>query len=248
MAGANPGRQVLVTVPIAAPIEAVWAALRDREQLRNWFGWDADTLAEEIEYIFFEHSTVDEAARTIIGEPWEGASDGFELAEQDGGTLLCVVRYSDTPFDPQGDYDDVYEGWVTFVQQLRLLLERHPGASRRTIYLSGAARPGVSEPAQALRIGELRERPEGSEYSLTAATGDLLNGIVWHRTRHQLGLNVLEWGDGLLVVTNRGKAPTRPDGGGSVLITTFGLDKAAFGDIETRWRRWWEERYPSPSA
>lgn len=241
-------RQVLVEIPIAAPPDAVWRALREREQLRNWFGWDAETLAGEIEYIFFDHSTADDAQRTLIGEPWEGASDGFELVEQGDGTLLRVVRFGAPQLDAVSAYDDIYEGWVTFAQQLRLLLDRHPGGTRRTIYLSGAAKPGVGEPSQALGLADLRGRPDGTEYTANAATGDLLNGIVWHRTRYQLGLNVLEWGDGLLVVTDKGRSRTRPDGGGSVLITTFDLDDVAFAELETRWRRWWAERHVPPSA
>jgi hypothetical protein len=236
-------RQVLVEAVIAAPPEAVWRALREREQLRNWFGWDAPTLAEEIDYIFFEHSKADDGRRTLIGEPWQGASDGFELMERDGGTLLRVARYGAPPLDPVSAYDDIYEGWVTFVQQLRLLLDRHPGGTRRTLYLSGTARAGVGEPSAALGFVGLRDRPDGAEYTGEAATGDLLNGIVWHRTRFQLGLNVLEWGDGLLVVTDKGRSGTRPDGGGSVLITTFDLNDATFAELESRWRRWWDERY-----
>jgi hypothetical protein len=247
MADERSSRQVLVEIPIAAPPDAVWQALRRREQLRNWFGWDAETLADEIDYIFFDHCTVDEAARTIVGEPWEGASDGFEITERNGGTLLRVVRFGAPPLDAESAYDDIYEGWVTFVQQLRLLLDRHPGDTRRTLYLSGAAKPDVGEPSQALGLTGLRDRPEGAEYSVDAVTGDLLNGIVWHRTRYQLGLNVLEWGDGLLVVADKGRSDTRPNGGGTVLITTFDLDDGAFNDLEARWTRWWNERYTPAS-
>jgi hypothetical protein len=83
---------------------------------------------------------------------------------------------------------------------------------------------------------------------VTLPTGETISGLVWHRTHFQLGLNVTEWGDGLLVVTDTGVAKNRPRGGGSVLLTTFGLDDMAFGELANRWRRWFEERYEAPQA
>ena len=41
--------RVVVDVTIAAPIERVWQALRDPALLAQWFGWDYDKLAAEIE-------------------------------------------------------------------------------------------------------------------------------------------------------------------------------------------------------
>ena len=34
-----------------------------------------------------------------------------------------------------GVYDEVNEGWLTFFQQLRFYLERHPGKERRTLHV-----------------------------------------------------------------------------------------------------------------
>ena len=34
-----------------------------------------------------------------------------------------------------GVYDEVNEGWLTFFQQLRFYLERHPGQERRTLHV-----------------------------------------------------------------------------------------------------------------
>ncbi|GLQ57089.1 SRPBCC family protein [Devosia nitrariae] len=239
--------QVLVETIIEAPVDAVWRALREREQLRNWFGWDAETLADEIDFIFFGHAKADEAGHVLQFGEWEGVSDAFELTGDANETTVAVVRRG-PPVDWAGAFEDVPEGWVTFVQQLRLLLDRHPGAKRRTLYLSGAARAGVAEPRQALGIIDLIRRPDGAEYSASLPTGETISGIVWHRTHFQLGLNVTEWGDGLLVVTNTGVTDTRSSAGGSVLLTTFGLDDATFGELASRWRAWWEKRYEAPQA
>ncbi len=42
--------RTIVEMTIAAPIETVWAAMREPGQLLNWFGWDADTLRDEIKF------------------------------------------------------------------------------------------------------------------------------------------------------------------------------------------------------
>jgi hypothetical protein len=38
-------------------------------------------------------------------------------------------------------YGDIEEGWITFLNQLRHRLERHPGARRRTIFLQAPSFP-----------------------------------------------------------------------------------------------------------
>ena len=47
--------QIVVTV--AAPVEAVWDALRDKEKIRHWHGWEYEGpeggLDEEIDLIYF---------------------------------------------------------------------------------------------------------------------------------------------------------------------------------------------------
>ena len=235
-------RQVLIETTIAAPIDAVWRALREREQLRNWFGWDAETLAGEIDFIFFAHAEADEAAHVLQFGEWEGICDAIELAGDDSETTVSVVRRGPV-VDWAGAYQDVPEGWVTFVQQLRLLLDGHPGAGRRTLYLSGAAKSGVAEPREALGISRLIAKPDGAEYSVSLPTGETISGLVWHRTHFELGLNVTEWGDGLLVVSDMGVSGRRANGGGSALLTTFGLDEAVFRELEERWRAWWNVHY-----
>lgn len=235
--------QVLVEVTIAAPVATVWRALREPEQLANWFGWDSAGLAEEIDYIFHSHATVDEVAHIIRFEPWEGVADAFELIEHEGATVLRVVRFGAPPVDWEAAYEDMNEGWFTFVQQLRLLVDRHRQDKRRTICLSGAAEPGMPEPSVALGLDMLRSKTDGADFKAELPTGETIAGTIWHRTHFQIGLNVPDWGDGLLVVTNKGAGENRPHGGGSVLITTFGLDDAAFSALEARWSGWWAARY-----
>jgi hypothetical protein len=241
----KPKQRVLVEVTIGAPIDAVWTAVRDPEQIAKWFGWDAETLKDEIDFIFLSHATADATTHTIVFGEWEGFSYGFELEPSGKDTVLRVVRSA-----PAGDvgWDDVYEeiveGWITFVQQLRLWLERHKGEKRRTLYLSGQSVAGQALPSVVLGLDGLRNSADGSAYALETPSGEALSGVIWHRSKFQLGIGVSQWGDGLLVVTDRPAGDGAPNGGGSAVLTTYGMSEKAFGALSRRWSAWWVDRYP----
>ena len=114
---------VIVEIEIAAPVDAVWRALRERDEIKRWFGWEYDGFDEEIDFIFFQASEADDEAKTLDGGP------GGRIALEARGdrTVVRVTRP-----EPAGGYDEVNEGWLTFIQQLRFYLERHPGQDRRT--------------------------------------------------------------------------------------------------------------------
>lgn len=241
------GLQVIVDTVIAAPIEVVWRALRDPERIKTWFGWEAPTLAEEIQFIFFDSATEDVANHTLQFGEWQGAADSIVLEDRDDHTRLQVIRAGGPIIDWEGVYDDVNEGWVTFFEQLRLALEVHPGKTRRTIYLSGGSKLGVSEPSAELGLTEAIARPPNEPYAAELATGDYVAGVIWHKTHFQTGLTVTEWGDGLMVVSDMGVSPKRPNGGGSVLLTTYGLDDDEFDALQQRWTAWWGTRLDTPA-
>jgi hypothetical protein len=96
----------------------------------------------------------------------------FELERAGEATVVRVLMPA------WGDaYDEIREGWTSFVMQLRFALERHPGEDRRTFRLSASAPqdPGV--------------------------TGEEL-----YRTEHQTGLIVDEYGPGLVIRYANGMA------------------------------------------
>lgn len=166
---------IAAEVRIDVPAERVWRALREREELRRWHGWEADSLDAEIEQIYFAAAEVDDAARTL----------------DTGGTLITVHDGSRVTFEMTKDADDpvwegwfqaVVDGWGMFAEQLRFALERHPGEERRTVFLEGALQRDVGA-----EVGE-RYETQG------------LAGEVWFRTGRLLGLTVDAWGDGLLVL------------------------------------------------
>lgn len=244
----EPGKQVVVDITIAAPIKTVWAALRDPAQIASWFGWEAPSLEEEIKYIFVDGAEADETRHVVQFGEWEGSSDAIELTAEGDVTRLRLVRAGGPPIDWTGVYEDISQGWINFFQQLRLALELHPGEGRRTIYLSGSSVAGVGEPSTELGLGEAADLAPGQAYAARLGTGDSASGRVWYHTHFQTALTVEQWGNGLLVVSDMGTSPKRPHGGGSVLLTTYGLDEAEFTSLEQRWRDWWSARYIKPAG
>jgi hypothetical protein len=240
--------RVVVDVTIAAPIDRVWQALRDPALLAQWFGWDYDKLAAEIEMIFLGAEAKAEPNRRLdIG-------DVFELEAVGGATRVRLVRAEAPASDTwDGVYDDVDEGWRTFVAQLAFWLEAQHGVDRatsprRTIYLAGhreqADGPSLAAAAGLSAIADLAV---GLRYATTAVTGEPLTGVVRFRTEHQVGFSVDAWGPGLLVLAGRPGSPKSPHGGGFALITTFGASDGAFTGLAEAWAAAWRSAFTGVS-
>lgn len=219
---------------VAAPIEVVWDWLTEPALIPRWFGWEHDSLDHEIEMIF-----VDGVARSPSLRRFETNGGGlFRLTASPAGTLL-ELRRPVADADPDAPFDDIDEGWTTFVQALRLGVERHPDEERRAIELQGrwpaAGTPGTWA---ALGLAEAAGLEVGAGYVATTPFGETLEGEVWFRSPHQLGLTVRGWGDGLLVAVQRPADDDRPHGAGQLVLSTYGLDEVAFAEHFQRWNRW----------
>jgi hypothetical protein len=236
--GAGPS----IEVTIAAPAETVWQALRDPRLIRRWHGWDFDGLDEEVQSIYLTGVTEDATAHVLE----VGGSDRFSLHSSGEGTVVRLTRAPIGTF-PEWDayYDDITEGWYTFLHQLRFGLERHGLAERRTVFIEGTLEePGVLVDALGLR--EVATLPPGSPYKAETAAGGELSGQVWASSPYQLLLTVDQFGDGLAVLAQQPHAAHRPEGGVLAVLTTYGLDDSAFTQVESRWTSWWERHRVVP--
>ncbi|HEX8660921.1 MAG TPA: hypothetical protein VF686_03565 [Brevundimonas sp.] len=227
---------VLVEVTVPAPADAVWAALRDPQQIKNWFGWDADSLKDEIDFIFVTHAEADEARRTVT---FVGVNDRYEVEARGETSVVRVVRSA-----PVGEWTDVFdgmiEGWISFTWQLAFAFARHPGQTRRTIFLSGP--PRADQLGRSLLGLDAAPAP-GEPYSMPLGANADAAGQVWFTARHQIGVTVDAWGDGLLVVLDQPPTEKKPRGSTMLTLTTYGLSDAAFADLERRWKAWWDQRF-----
>lgn len=237
-------QRVLLEVTVAAPVDTVWRALRDPAEIRRWFGRDYDGLEDEIRFIFGEGAKYVDDERSVRWDYGDQKVERFQLEPLGSTTRLRVIRSRPPGEDWVEIYDDISEGWTTFVHQLRCALGRHPGEDRRTPYLSAHREAAdAAKPVEALGLDAVGAA-EGSPYRLTAADGEDLAGEVWYRSAHQLGLTVDAHGDGLVVVTTDAASSKPPHGGGSSTVTTCGLDDDEFDRVSRAWTGWWQENYP----
>ena len=233
--------RVLVEILVAAPIETVWRAVKDPAEAQRWFGWDYPNLAADLVEMW-KDARIDEARHEIRSD---NMPDRFTFEALGSHTVVRIIRSapaSDVSWT--GIYDDMLEGWLTFMQQLKFALERHPAENRRTIFLNGRAKnAGTPHPVEALGLSSVWVVPNGERYEVTAATGDRLTGTVWYRGPHQMGLTVDGFGDGLVIVQVRPKTAKSAYGGGSIIATTYGMADPAFAKLRERWSRWWTATY-----
>ena len=230
---------VVVRITLPGTVDRAWAHLRRPELIARWHGWEAPELAEEIEVIYRDEAVVEEEGHRLrIG------GHLFVLEGQRSETLVTVSRAdpveSADPVDWESTYDEVDEGWLSFLQQLRFALTHHPDDDRRTVYMGGLARsPERGSPLQQMGVGELAGAWPGDPYQADTVLGDRLTGEVWFRNPHQIGLTVDDWGPGLLLVAT---APGDPSAErAAVTITTY--DHPDHDGLADRWRRWWVDHY-----
>ncbi|WP_309102390.1 SRPBCC domain-containing protein [Microbacterium sp.] len=216
-----------IQVTVAAPPSVVWNALRDRDRIRQWHGWEFEGgadggLDQEIDLIYFTDVETDDQGILLNG------GDRIDLEPVEGGTRVTLTRAAPAD-DPDWDryYDDITEGWITFIEQLRFAVEVHPHDERRTILLRGAV--GVS-PLTALSAQNLRP---GDEFALPLP-GEQATGRVRFRSDHQLGLAVDGWNHGLLVLSH--VPETRH---GMALLSLYDLEEDLRSALSARWDEWW---------
>ncbi|WP_347109599.1 SRPBCC domain-containing protein [Paenarthrobacter sp. S56] len=224
-----------LSVVVNADAQQVWTMLREPSLVAQWHGWEADELADEIKQIYFDPNVVegpDHTSLTVHG------GDEFELHPVSGGTEVKVTRAALDHDSEWAQWDeDITQGWLTFLNQLRFALERHPHGKRRTHFVSVS---GPGSAIEKLGLGDLP--PVGDEYSLTLSTGEAISGKVWFKSRHQVGVTVhgyAEHGDGLLIVAEQLPIPEkRPDGGALVIASTYDLGAHTLADIRASWDKW----------
>ena len=82
-----------------------------------------------------------------------GPGRTIALEAQGDRTVVRVTRAAPAG-SWEGVYDEVNEGWLTFIQQLRFYLERNSGRERRTLHVPASGEQWYSAENQR---GEVRE-------------------------------------------------------------------------------------------
>ncbi|MCA4134381.1 SRPBCC domain-containing protein [Arthrobacter sp. M4] len=231
-----------LSVVINADAQQVWTMLREPSLVAEWHGWEAEDLRDEINEIYFKGTVVEDPNHTSLTVD---GGDSFELKTVPTGTEVSVTRAA---MDHNSEWamwdEDITQGWLTFLHQMRFALEHHPHGHRRTLFFQATGGEGSIID----KLG-LKELPKpGEAYSATLATGEEISGKVWYKTNHQVGLTVKSYADhndGLLIVADQPKIDdVRPDGGAMVIASTYGLGAHDFDAIRERWDDWRVANYP----
>ena len=237
---------VVIQVTVGAPIETVWTHLREPDLIRRWHGWLADGLDSEIDYIFRRHARetgtpyVLQIDRGSEDGAWADGGDRFELRESEGGTTVRITRGARGPEEMwDAWYDDITEGWTSFLQQLRFTLDAQPENIRRTIFLNV---DGVDLESVRTLLGLTRLTP-GASYVVDAGDGLDLRGTGWFFSEHQVGVVGDSLGPGLLIAADK-PGEQGASKGAMVILTTYGQDDADFARTVAQWGDWWQARYP----
>ena len=232
-----------LSVHINADARQVWVMLREPAKVAQWHGWDYDGLAEEIRMIFFSAGVAEDSDhRSLTLED----GDTFLLEPGPDGTVVTVERGLPEPESEMADwYADITEGWISFLQQLRFALERHPTTDRHTAFFAGTPTDGR---ALVERLGAGSVGAPGDPYSLVLPSGQEITGRVWFRTEYQLGLTVAQYaehGDGLLILAEQPLAEgVRDEPSSLVIASTYALGAKALHDVWNGWESLRREHYP----
>ncbi len=240
---------VVIEITVAAPVETVWKYLREPDLIRNWHGWLTEGLDSEVDFIYRQHARetdtpyvleVDRGSEDGSEGSWVEGGDRFTLHESDAGTTVRITRGargSGEMWDAW--YDDITEGWTSFVEQLRFALEKHPGSERRTVFLNadGSGLPSVRETLGLSAVGV------GEPFAADFGEGLDLSGQGWFVAQHQVGVTADSLGPGLVIAADK---PDRNGGlkGSMLIVTTYGQEGHAFARTVGQWEEWWQARYP----
>lgn len=240
------GRDARGEIVIEAPVERVWQALTEAEELEAWFPLDARVepgLGGRIQ-MSWGHE-YDEGLRIEVWDPprhlrttwgWGGERPqitDYHLQGTDGSTTLRVV----TSGFPEGtEWDDIVEGtrlgWFFELQQLKHYLERHAGKRRHAVFLRRRV---------PLERGEAWARLNGPGGVFMA---EIQGAVLDHSPPWQFAAVLDDPQGGLLRVT---VDPTHTDPDRrdvSVWLAAWGADQGALNASAERWRRVLDTLFP----
>jgi uncharacterized protein YndB with AHSA1/START domain len=251
MSDEKPTRAIERAVEIDAPIEAVWKAISEGEELAKWFALDARVTPGVGGEVWLSWPGMEGASPISVWEPGKRLQTREEhgpvlmtvdwhLEAKGGKTLLRLVHSgfgADAAWDDQ--YDDTSRGWTVFVGNLVHYLERHRGSAVRQIMIPVPIEVAVDEAWQRF-MGprgialDTTALAAGGRYATTAATGDLLEGVLdLLLAPRAFGGTVTGWNDAMLRMEFQGGGP------GKIqcwfVILTYGMPEADVEALRARW-------------
>ena len=248
-------RDVSREIAFAAPVDALWKALTDAEELMRWFPpvatvqpgpggrlrreWQTGEAIEER----IDRWLPGEHLRTVgLTGAWKGITTDYHLTTQGGVTTLRVVS---SGFGADADWDALYDafggGWDFELRGLRHYLEHHRGV-RRSIALARGTRPMTAEeswrrlvePGGWMGARGLTNLEPGARYAATTAGGDAISGCVllWQPPQ-QLAATVERFNNAYLRIDSR---CIGENGTPWIWLSVYGLPDERVRCIEREWQ------------
>ena len=259
-------------IEIDVPIERVWKAISDAEEITRWFSEEAKVTPGEGGHFWVswgqgqsgasrieiweperrlrlanlpaENEFGPEAARPTLKIP---IVEEYTLTSRGNRTVLRLV-HSNIPDSPDWDgfYDGTNRGWDMFFLGLRHYLTKHWGKPRKTIMAMQPVPFGFQEAWDTL-IGEggfdaLSNLQPGERYSFTTSAGDALTGEVVMALPPKTLCATVENIDESFL------SVAFEEMGGKTFfyltLATFGMDPEKFEELQERWTAWLKRIYP----
>lgn len=227
-------------IAIDAPIESVWKAIVDAEELTRWFVEEASVVPGVGGTITISWGG-DEKGQSRI-EEWEpnqklrvtlmpfdmgpakydGSTpmvDEYTIERRDGKTVLRLVSsgISDAP-EWDGFYNGTDSGWRSFFRTLRHYLEHHRGKPRATIKV----------------VGQLSGTLEEAWARLRAAV-EPLGTVVFEKAPTILEVNIPELGEAYLA---HSMSCAGESGYVYTVLSVYGKSPADVEAIRAKWQPW----------
>ena len=205
-------RKIDLSIELNAPVEAVWRALTEGEEMSRWFAPAARVNPGVGGSVWLSWGPAAEGESRI--EVWEPnralrVGDAHSAVEYfiTGKGEATVLRVVQSGFGADAAFDDYFDsaqgGWQYFLFNLKHYLERHAGQPRHMI---SVRRPmhGTREdawPVLLQRIGLQPASPRaGDAYQLSLGDQRYSGQVVFVRDARNFAGTVHELNDGLLFI------------------------------------------------
>jgi uncharacterized protein YndB with AHSA1/START domain len=249
-------RSIRQEVTIDAPVDVVWRAITEADQLACWFPVEAQVEPGLGGSVWLSWGGGTEGRAPITAwEPdrrfgWTEERGPHKLAvdfllEARGGTT--IVRFVQSGFGDSSDWDDEFHltegGWSYFIQHLRWYLERHRSEPRDLIsFRDAVTRPrpdALGRLTTALGLGDrkwIRQAAAGQPFRARTSAGDELTGtlVAVSSATSQLGLTINEL-NGAILFLEMEPAPTGARAG--FWLSTYGLPTDQLTEVRSRFER-----------
>lgn len=252
-------RSLKAELEIAAPVEAVWKALTDGDELANWFPFEAKVEPGLGGSVWLSWGGDGEACKITAWEPnhhlgtgWPGAHAAdpakpiavdYHLQGKAGGTTLRLVH---TGFSADAEWDDEFDahrrGWSFELRSLQHYLHHHRGTKRHMVKAGTPLTVPVEEAWSRIlgdrglaQEGSLNDLDEGDRFVVTTVTGDRLEGevrVVFEPTDLAMTVENLDFSLLRLAIEHCSGGPTQIQ----LWLAAYGIPEIERLALETRWQ------------